>query len=129
MVAHWSDRYIGKPYIAGVADCASLAIEVVRDRQGRGIEVPVEHSAHYLGQSKQILRHKDDLADKIDAPEDGSPALFYGRGRLCHIGVMCWIANEWWVLHADQVSGFVIRQRLRDMTRVLYKLEGYYRWK
>lgn len=129
MVAHWSDKYIGKPYVAGELDCAVLAVDVAHDVLNMGVALPTDHSTHYLGQSREILRYKDDLADKIDSPEDGHPALFYGRGRLCHIGIMCHISGDWWVLHADQMSGFVVRQRLRDMTRIIYKLEGFYKWK
>lgn len=129
MVMHWSDKYIGLPYILGSFDCAALAAQVSKEVFKYPIGLPGDHSVTLRGQTKQILTHKDDLAYKIEQPIDGCPALFYGRGRLCHIGVMCWIANDWWILHADQTSGFVIRQRLRDMTRIHYTLEGYYKWK
>ncbi|SOE48112.1 hypothetical protein ODI_R1242 [Orrella dioscoreae] len=42
---------------------------------------------------------------------------------------MCWLAGEWWVLHADQSAGSVLRQRLRDVTRLHFQLEGFYAWK
>lgn len=129
MVIHWSDKYVGLPYLPQEFDCASLAAKVSKDIFNKDIDLPVFHGETYRGQSKQILRHKDDLAIKIEKPVDGCPALFYGRGRLCHIGVMCWIAGDWWVLHNDETSRFVVRQRLRDMTRILFKLEGYYSWK
>lgn len=126
---HWSDKYVGLPYLPQEFDCASLAAQVSKDLFNKEIGLPESHGETYRGQSKQILKHKDDLAIKIEKPVDGCPALFYGRGRLCHIGVMCWIAGDWWVLHNDESSRFVVRQRLRDMTRVLFTLEGYYLWK
>lgn len=126
---HWSDKYIGLPYLPQDFDCASLAAKVSEDVFQKSIDLPLSHGDTYRGQSKQILRHRDELAYKIEKPVDGCPALFYGRGRLCHIGVMCWIEGDWWVLHNDESSRFVIRQRLRDMTRILFKLEGFYSWK
>lgn len=126
---HWSDKYVGQPYIPQIGDCAALAEAVARQEFGVSPSLPSSHATSLREQTKQILEHRDDLAVRISDPTDGCPALFIGRGRLCHIGVMCWLAHEWWVLHADQTSGAVIRQRLRDMTRIHFKLEGYYRWK
>lgn len=125
---HWSDKYVGLPYVAGTGDCAALAEKVARQEFGQSPRLPESHAATLRDQSVQILEHRDELAERIDGPVDGCPALFIGRGRLCHIGVMCWLAHEWWVLHADQSAGAVIRQRLRDVTRIHFRLEGYYRW-
>lgn len=129
MPMHWSDRYIGLPYIPETGDCAALAARVSREIFGKEPPLPVSHATTLREQSAQILGYRDELAERIDGPVDGTPVLFIGRGRLCHIGVMCWIAGEWWVLHADQSAGMVVRQRLRDLTRLHFKLEGFYRWK
>ena len=126
---HWSDKYIGEPYVAEAGDCAALAAKVNSEQFKKLVDLPNSHAATLREQSKQIVELKDDLAVKIDEPFDGCPVLLIGRGRLCHIGVMCWIANEWWVLHADQSAGFVVRQRLRELTRLHYKVEGFYQWK
>lgn len=126
---HWSDKYVGEPYVPESGDCAALAERVAREVFGKTIGLPTSHASTYRDQAKQIMELRDDYAEKLDAPRDGCPALFVGRGQLCHIGVMCWIANEWWVLHADQSAGFVIRQRLRHMTQLHWKLEGVYQWK
>lgn len=125
---HWSDKYVGIPYIPETADCAVLAVRVAKEVFGKDIALPVAHAATIRAQAKQILELQDSYATKIDAPVDGCPALFIGRGRLCHIGVVCLIVNEIWILHADSSAGFVIRQRLRDMTRLHWKLESYYAW-
>lgn len=126
---HWSDKYIGEPYVPEVGDCAALAAKVNYEQFKKLPDLPNSHADTLRDQSKQIVELKDDLAVKIDEPFDGCPVLLIGRGRLCHIGVMCWIANEWWVLHADQSAGFVVRQRLRELTRLHYKVEGFYQWK
>lgn len=128
-MGHWSDSYVGNAYIPETGDCAALAERVAREVFGKTVGLPVSHATTLRDMSAQILELQDDYAERVDAPFDGSPTLFIGRGRLCHIGVMCWIANEWWCIHADQSSGFVIRQRLRDMTRLHWELEGHYKWK
>ncbi|HWL29964.1 MAG TPA: hypothetical protein VNQ97_13765 [Burkholderiaceae bacterium] len=128
-MSHFSDKYVGLPYVAETGDCAALAERVAREVFGKVVGLPTSHATTYREQAKQILELQDSYATKIDAPKDGCPALFIGRGRLCHIGVMCWIAGEWYVLHADSSAGFVVRQRLRDMTRLHWKLEGVYEWK
>ncbi|MBV7502109.1 hypothetical protein [Achromobacter sp. ACM05] len=126
---HWSDKYVGVAYVPVTGDCAALAAKVAEAEFGTVPNLPTSHALTLRDQTTQILQHRDELADRIDQPFDGCPALFIGRGRLCHIGVMCWLAHEWWVLHADQTAGSVIRQRLRDMTRIHFKLEGFYKWK
>lgn len=126
---HWSDKYVGLPYVPETGDCAALAAMVSAKEFGMAPNIPSSHALTLRDQTTQILAHRDELAERIESPFDGCPALFIGRGRLCHIGVMCWLAHEWWVLHADQTAGAVIRQRLRDMTRIHFKLEGYYKWK
>jgi len=124
----WHEKYVGMPYIPESGDCAALAERVAREVFGKAVGLPTSHAATYREQAKQIMELQDSYAVKIDAPKDGCPALFIGRGRLCHIGVMCWVANEWHVLHAHQGFGAVVCERLRDMTRIHWKLEGYYDW-
>lgn len=125
---HWSDKYIGEPYIPEIADCAVLAVRVAKEVFGKDIALPVAHAATIRAQAKQIDELKDDYAVRIEAPLDGQPVLLIGRGRTCHIGIMCWLAGEWWVLHANQSFQFVTRERLRDVTRIHYKTEGFYQW-
>lgn len=127
-MSHWSDEYVGEPYIPETGDCAALAERVAREVFGKVVGLPTSHASTYREQAKQIMELRDDYAERIDKPEDGCPVLFVGRGRLCHIGVVCMIANEIWVLHADQSAGMVVRQRLRDVTRIHFKLEGFYEW-
>lgn len=129
MVIHWSDKYVGEPYLPQVGDCAALAVRVSAEQFGIKAELPLDHATTLRDQAKQILDLKDDLAVKIPEAQDGCAALFITRGRLCHIGIMCWIQSDWWVLHADQTARFVVRQRLRDLTRLHYRLEGFYKWK
>lgn len=125
---HWSDRYVGLPYTAESGDCAALAAKVAKEVLGKDCALPTSHSATLREQAKQIHDHRDSLAVRAVNPTDGQPALFIGRGRTCHIGVVCLIASEVWILHADQGAGFVVRERLSNMTKLRFQLEGFYKW-
>lgn len=125
---HWTDSYIGQPYIPGVADCASLAERVAREVLGICPGLPQSHETSLRGQAEQVARLKDGVAVRVDAPIDAQPVLFVARGRFFHIGVVALIGGETWVLHNDQSAGMVVCQRLRDMTCWAYEFEGYYRW-
>lgn len=127
-MGHWSDKYIGLPYIPQTADCAAFAERVAREVFSLVIGLPTNHATGYRSQAKQIKECKADYAVRINSPFDGCPALFEGRAYTNHIGVMCWLAGEWWVLHASQSAGAVVRERLRDMTAIHFKLEGFYKW-
>ncbi|POB00168.1 hypothetical protein C2134_02955 [Chromobacterium sinusclupearum] len=125
---HWSDRYVGLDYVADTADCAVLASTVARDVLGREIELPGERRPGPFGRNALIQQHRQELARRIDEPMEAQPVLLISRGRAQHIGVMCRLAGEWWVLHADEAAGFVLRQRLRDLPRQGYQVEGFYEW-
>ncbi|RSF09254.1 hypothetical protein [Achromobacter aegrifaciens] len=126
---HWSDRYLNLPYVPESGDCAALAALVARETFGINADIPDSHEETLRAQAAQIARVKSDFADRVDEPVEGHPVLLLSRGDLFHIGVMCRLAGEWWVLHADKTFGAVIRQRLRFMTMIDYKIEGFYQWK
>ncbi|MGR2664265.1 hypothetical protein ACUXVY_21980 [Chromobacterium haemolyticum] len=125
---HWSDRYVGQDYVADTADCAVLAGTVAREVLGLDVRLPGERRPGPFGRNALIQQHQDAFARRVDAPADAQPVLLIARGRAQHIGVMCHLAGEWWVLHADEAAGFVVRQRLRDMPRQGYQVEGFYEW-
>jgi hypothetical protein len=127
-MAHWTDRYIGKPYIPGVADCMNLAEQVANEVLGIYPNIPAAHETSLRGQAEQLDRLKSDFAVRVDAPIDAQPVLFVARGRFFHCGVAAIIGGETWVLHNDSAAGMVVCQRLRDMTRWAYKFEGAYKW-
>lgn len=126
---HWSVRYLNRPYVAETGDCAAFAELVAREVLGITPALPECHEEAPRAQAAQIARAKADFADRVEEPVEGHPVLLISRGDLLHIGVMCQLAGEWWVLHADKSYGAVICQRLRAMTMIDYKLEGFYRWK
>jgi hypothetical protein len=127
-MAHWSDQFLGEPYVKGENDCASVAVRAVRAAIGREIHIPTERAGGWRGYSEQILAAKDGLALPVETPADGDGVLMVGRARLNHIGVMCLIGGERWVLHAMEAAGEVVRHRERDLAKFGLSIEGYYRW-
>ena len=127
-MTHWSDRYIGLPYVPEVGDCAAFAERVAREVLGVDPKLPVSHEKSLRAQAEQITELKHIHAVRVDNPIDGQPVLFVARGRFFHIGVAALIGGETWIVHADQSAGAVVCQRLADMTRWAYRLEGAYKW-
>jgi len=127
-MSHWSDKYIGRPYIAGVADCMHLAEEIALDVLKINPKLPQSHETSLRKQAEQIDRLKADYAIKVCEPIDGHPVLFIARGRFYHCGVAAIINGNPWILHNDQSAGMVLRQRIRDITLLHFKLEGFYKW-
>ncbi len=136
MAAHWSASYVGREYVPGVFDCGELARLVNREVFGREIRLPAERDYVQAGSPRekfaamaaQIQRLKDDIARRVDAPEEGDAVLLFARGYRQHVGVACLIAGERWVLHCSDGSGRVQLQRERDLAVRGLMVEGYYKW-
>lgn len=127
-MAHWSDAYLGRPYVPGTADCAQLAVDVAREVFGRTVTLP-QHCLTPRAWTAQIDALQADYADPIAAPEEGQPVLMKARGWLSHVGVYTEIEGVGHVLHAMKNAGQVVRHRLRDLPRINLTVEGFYRWK
>lgn len=133
---HWSDRFVGVPYVEETFDCGELARTVRAEVFGQPIELPRERDyagkrgvARVRAMRDQIAAHRDDYATPTVTPCDGDGVLLQSRGRLDHIGLYCLIGGEAWVLHAAAGIDQVVRTRVRQLELSGYRLEGYYRWK
>ena len=128
-MSHWSEKYIGRPYIEGQYDCAELAIEVARNEFGLNVELLTERAIGLRAQSEQINACQADFADPTDDPKDGDPVLMISRGRFSHIGVLSIIDGERWILHAMKNAGMVVLHQERNLKNINLEIEGYYTWK
>lgn len=135
-VTHWTGGYVGRRYVEGTFDCGELARLVQREVFGREIRLPAARDYDFAGgplekfrlMAGQIERCKDDVARRVDVPQEGDGVLLVTRGYRQHIGVHCAIAGERWVLHASDGTGQVVLQRERDLPMRGGTVEGYYRW-
>ena len=128
-MTHWTDPYIGLPYVEGEGDCAALAVRVQREVFGREIVLPTTHACGVRAQTVQIAALRDDYAERLPAPVEGCGVLMQCRGRFSHIGLFAAIGGEGWVLHAMQNARMVVLHRVRDLPRHGLALEGYYAWR
>jgi len=145
--AHWSEGYIGLPYIPGAHDCAHLVERVQREIFGRAVAVPAERAGWRSRElSAQIAEAAPGLARRRADPDtahDGDPVLMIGAGRLNHIGVLVTplgqpvavqptalrdAVAECSVLHNFIRARQVVLTRVRDLPRWGLELEGVYAW-
>ncbi|HFD81043.1 MAG TPA: hypothetical protein ENK05_11745 [Gammaproteobacteria bacterium] len=127
-MAHWSEKYVGLPYVEGEMDCAGLAREVQRREFGRVIDLPSERAPGLRGLHRQIEALKTTYATPTGSPQDGDGVLMVSRGALDHIGIYCDIGGEPWVLHAMRGCAQVCLHRLRDLDGLNLTVEGFYQW-
>lgn len=123
----WHEKYVGRPYIPTEYDCASLAAEVARDVLGFDPGLPSEHPASLKDQAREFALRRFDYAVRVDAPIEAHPIVLT-TGPLFHVGAAVIINGEPWFLHNDRGAGFVVCQRIRDLTWIKYRLDGFYKW-
>lgn len=129
-MAHWSGRYVGKPYVAQQDDCAELAAQVQREIFGRDVTIPAERPAGVREGAKMIAAIMRDHGRPLDSPVEGCIVLMR-RGqhvRPWHVGVYFYASCEGWVLHATETAGEAITTRLRQLPALGFQVEGFYEW-
>lgn len=124
---HWSDKYVGIPYQKGETDCAAIAVRVQSEVFNKVVNVPSERWAR-IHRADQIQDLKDDFAIRTNDPKDGDGVLLICRGTPSHIGLVCEINNQRWILHSVKMMG-VVRHKEIDLWRYNLTVEGYYKWK
>lgn len=128
---HWSEKYIGQPYIPNEADCARLLCRVRREVFVKPVpqEAELERAASRLGRAAQMRDAVDVLGIRTESPSEGDAVLMICRSRPSHIGAYCVVNGEPSVLHAMENAKQVVLHRLRDLHRVNLSVEGFYAWK
>lgn len=129
--AHWTESWIGRPYVEGDADCGMLACEVWRSVfGGRVPDVAVpDRAVTRLQRNRQIDAVLSESLFPVDVPQDGDVVLMKSAGRLEHVGVFVRIGRESFVLHAMRNAGRVVLHRLRDLAGIGLAVVSYHRWK
>lgn len=130
-MSHWSEKYIGRPYVLGEADCARLLSDVRREVFCLPVpsEVEVDRAESRLGRAGQMTDLVAEYGQRTDAPKEGDAVLMICAGRPSHIGVYCRIGFTEYVLHAMENAGMVVLHKITDLNKHLLKVEGYYKWK
>ena len=135
---HWSDRYLGRPYIEGARDCADFAVEVLRDVFGRDVRLPRPDRAGGAATARARDRavetlagiHAAPLADG-EAPREGDGVSMRARGRRRavgrHIGLWARVGGAPCVVHCMAGAG-VVRHELASLPARGLECTGIWRW-
>ena len=133
--AHWSDKYLGRPYLRGEFDCADLVVEVARAEFGRAVALP-RHAEGVRARDRQIEQLTGELGRRLDRAagetiQDGDIVLMKAAGRRLslghHIGVAAMLPLAACVLHCLAGVG-VARHPLDCLAARQLTLTGIYRW-
>lgn len=133
--AHWSDKYLGRPYLRGEFDCADLVVEVARAEFGRAVALP-RHAESVRARDRQIEQLTGELGRRLDdaageALQDGDIVLMKAAGRRLslghHIGVVAVLPLASCVLHCLAGIG-VARHPIDCLAERQLTLTGIYRW-
>ena len=130
-MAHWTETYIGRPYVLGKADCARLVCDVRREVFGLPVpeDAEPERAASLTGRFRQMGDGVAEYGERTDEPQDGDVVLMCCRGRPSHVGVFGRVDGEPCVLHAMANAGMTVLHRIRDLPRYNLHVEGFYKWK
>lgn len=127
---HWSEAYIGRPYIPGSYDCAALAADVQRDVFGRAVAIPGERPHDPAASAALLAAVQADHACRLDVPREGAIVLMR-RGsfsRPWHVGTYFEQGGEGYILHSTRSAGAATVVRVRDLARFGLQIEGFYTW-
>lgn len=125
---HWTEPYIGRPYVTGEYDCASLVLEIQRDVFGREVADYGERPALRSDQHQALVDEAKKRVERVETPQEGDAVQMLVRGTMSHVGVYTNINGEGHVLHNVRRVG-VILTKIRDLPMKPWKLEGFYQWK
>ena len=130
-MSHWSEKYVGQPYIKGEFICGDLVRLVMKEQCRFDVQAPTNR---HLNES-DLIAFADEYADQLelsDVLQDFDAVLMHQLGAKTvnrwHIGVVAMINLLPWVLH-NIVGQGVIFQPSSQLNRVGLEIEGFYRWR
>jgi sulfur carrier protein ThiS len=134
-----AERYVGRAYVEGEFDCASLAVLVQAELFGRRIDLPVAADRHRgrRGQASDIQRLQPEVADLVSEPRTGDAVILWALvpeglpplNRQWHVGTVFVQGGETWILHCANEAQGVALQRLDHLLQLGMHLDGFYAWR
>ena len=130
-MAHWTDNYVGLPYVIDQFDCVHLVTRVQNEVFGKDIKINIDRAPHVFLLSKQIEEHMDTYYEPIpiEQAQDGDLVLLKCKGRLNHTGVYANVDGVPYVLHNLRNLGSVVLHRIRELEKFGMVFDSVYRIK
>ena len=130
MGAHWTSRWLGRPWVRGVHQCEDFVADVLRGQFG--LAVPRDlRSEDDRAWDLQLGRHRALHWRRVDHVVDGDAVLMsasgLGRRRFWHVGVYT-AGPPKSVLHCP-IDGESVCQPIHELEAHGLSLEGFYRWR
>jgi hypothetical protein len=122
--SHWTQAYVGLPYIMGVGECGHRAALVWRERFG--FEVEAAPAFGDMDAAQKLIRAKLSGPDwaPVQQPAEGDAVIMWKGNRIAHVGV--WVAPGR-VLHCTRAEGMVLTPE-EDLASQGFRIFGYFRW-
>lgn len=125
-MSHWSEQYLGEPWVAQEHDCWAFARRVWREQFGRHVpHVPFDATSP-LACRRALVNEPERLQwEKVETPADGDAVLLSKSSRPSHVGV--WAdANGGAVVHCVGGAGVVV-QNPQSLKLTGWNILGCYR--
>lgn len=126
-MSHWSDQFLGLSYSEDENQCFQFAARVQTEIFHRLLDWPVIWD--YRSRARYIEAEKDNYTEVTTQPADGDLAIMSDRLRPAHAGIVAYLKDRLYVVHAIDGAG-VVRTLARELqaTCGLHLLE-YRAWK
>jgi hypothetical protein len=121
--SHWTQAYVGLPYIMGVGECGHRAALVWRERFG--FEVEAAPAFGDMEAAQKLIRAKLAGPDwsAVRQPAEGDAVIMWKGPRIAHVGV--WVEGGH-VLHCTRAQGMVLTAE-EDLPAQGFRVFGYFR--
>lgn len=128
----WIDKYLGKRWTQE-QDCGYWFRKIQKEQFGRDVpvicNVPNE-SRRFMVQAMRLLKDVEENPGKIgwkktDNPIDGDAAFLAVRAHIHHIGIVVFIDDCLYILHALEQCGVVVSSK-SNLKQNLMRIEGFF---
>lgn len=128
----WIDKYLGKRWTEE-QDCGYWFRKIQKEQFGR--DVPVicrvpDSPRGLLMQSVKLMENIKKNPNKVgwkktDIPIEGDAAMLAMRTHTHHIGIVIFINNRLYILHAVKTCG-IVKSSISTLRQNFFRIEGFY---
>jgi hypothetical protein len=121
--SHWTQAYVGLPYIMGVGECGHRAALVWRERFGFEVEAAPAHGDMAAAQTLIKAELAGPKWSPVQQPAEGDAVIMWKGDRVAHVGI--WVAPGH-VLHCTRKDGMILTSE-EDLPAQGFRVFGYFR--